>query len=156
MKPMLFIEAVDKTHQQYYPDEINMLKGVVSILGISMSYILSKSLKMKKISNLELFTPGQPCFHKCEECEVDSKPSCEKCKKVWSNCMQYTKNKPYELLRTGMVGGPSIVFCWYHASGIHSHQYADVKICSKVIGFDVNSLYLYCSRQEVPFARKNM
>ena len=51
-----------------------------------------------------------------------------------------------------MVGGLSI-FCRYHKSGksrICSHQYLDVKICSKVVGFDVNSLYLYCSRQETP------
>ena len=43
-----FIEAVNKTRKQYYPDEINMLNDAVSIPGISMTYILNKSLKMKQ------------------------------------------------------------------------------------------------------------
>ena len=43
-----FIEAVDKTHRQYYPDEINMLRNTVSIPGILMMYVLNKSLKMKQ------------------------------------------------------------------------------------------------------------
>ena len=41
-----FIEAVDKTRRQYYPGEIDMLKDVVSIPGISMTYVLNKSRKM--------------------------------------------------------------------------------------------------------------
>ena len=32
---ILFIEAINNTRQQYYPDEIDMLKGAVSIPGIS-------------------------------------------------------------------------------------------------------------------------
>ena len=43
-----FIKAIDKTRLQYYPNEIDMLKDVVSIPGISMTYVLNKSLKMKK------------------------------------------------------------------------------------------------------------
>ena len=105
-----FIEAIDKTCQHYYPNEIDMLKNAVSIPGLSMMYVLSKSLKMKRPGKWELFAPGQPCFHKCKKCEIDLKPSCEKCKKIWNNCTQCAKNKPYELLKTFMIGGPSIVF----------------------------------------------
>ena len=36
-----FIEAIDKTCKQYYPDEIDMLKDTVSIPGISMTYALN-------------------------------------------------------------------------------------------------------------------
>ena len=43
-----FIEAVDKTCKQYYLDEIDMLKDVVSIPGIPMTYVLNKLLKMKQ------------------------------------------------------------------------------------------------------------
>ena len=35
-----FIEALDKTRKQYYPDEIDLLKDAVSIPGISMTYVL--------------------------------------------------------------------------------------------------------------------
>ena len=82
-----------------------------------MTYVLNKSLKMKQLGQLELFAPGQPCFLKCEECEggaTNLKAGCEKCNKVWNDCMQCVNNKPYELLKTGMVGGPSIIFCPYH------------------------------------------
>ena len=87
-----FIEAVDKTRKQYYPDEIDMLKDVVSIPGILTTYVLNKSLKMKQPVWAELFAPGQPCFHKCAKCEVNLKPSCEKCKKVQIDCMQCHTN----------------------------------------------------------------
>ena len=134
-------------------DEINMLEDVVSIPGILTTYVPNKLLRIKDASDPELFAPGQPCFHKCKECEVNPKPSCEKCKKVRNDCMQCVKNKPYELLKTNMIGGPSIVFCLYHGYGksrTHSQQYDDAKTCAKVVGFNVNSLYLNCSGQEMP------
>ena len=62
-----FIEAADKTRKQYYPDEIDMLKDTVSIPGISMTYVLNKALKMKKPEDPDLYAPGQPCEHKCNE-----------------------------------------------------------------------------------------
>ena len=90
-----FDEAVDKTHKQYYPDEIDMLKDAVSIPGISMTYVLNKALKMKKPGDPDLYAPGQPCEHKCnEECI-----GCKDCKRVRSDCTQCTKNKPYKLQR---------------------------------------------------------
>ena len=36
-----FIEALDKTRRQYYPDGIDILKDAVSIPGISMTYVLT-------------------------------------------------------------------------------------------------------------------
>ena len=65
-----FIEALEKTREQYYPDEIDLLKDAVSIPGISMNYVLNKALKMKKKSGPDLFAPGDPC--KCK-CKVDCK-----------------------------------------------------------------------------------
>ena len=52
-----FIEALEKTREQYYPDEIDLLKDAVSIPGISMTYVLNKALKMKKKSDPDLFAP---------------------------------------------------------------------------------------------------
>ena len=40
--------------------------------------------------------------------------------------MQCAKNKPYELLKTGMAGSPNIVLCRYHESGeSRIRNYAD-------------------------------
>ena len=104
-----FIEALEKTREQYYPDEIDLLKDAVSIPGISMTYVLNKALKIKKKSDPDLFAPGDPCKCKCKnDCQ---KKGCEKCKEIRDNCEICTKNEAYEMLTTGMIGGPSIVFC---------------------------------------------
>ena len=155
-----FIEALDKTRKQYYPDEIDMLKDAVSIPGISMTYVLNKALTEKATAEEnELYAPGLPCTHTCEACRTKNRPAagCGKCKRVRNECNQCPKNKPYELLKTGMIGGPSIVFCRYAEVGktkIRSHQWDDAKNCESIVGFDANSLYLYCSGQEMPCGKE--
>ena len=122
-------EAVDKTRNQYYLDEVDMLKNVVSIPGVSMTYMLNKALKMKKPGGPELYAPGEPCKHKC--LGIGGKD----CKRIREDCTQCMKNKPYELLKTGMVGGPSIVFCRYAEVGeisIRSHIYPDTQMLRSV------------------------
>ena len=57
-----FIEALEKTREQYYPDEIDLLKDAVSIASISMMYVLNEALKRKKYSEPALFAPGDPCY----------------------------------------------------------------------------------------------
>ena len=84
-----FIEALEKTREQYYPDEIDLLKDAVSIPGISMTYVLNKALKIKKKSDPDLFAPGDPCKCKCKnDCK---KVGCEKCKEIRDNCEICTK-----------------------------------------------------------------
>ena len=146
-----FIEALEKTREQYYPDEIDLLKDAVSIPGISMMYVLNEALKRKKYSEPDLFAPGEPCKCKCsDDCE---EAGCEKFKEIRDNCKIFTKNEAYEMLTTGMIGGPSIVFCRYAEAGvsqIRSHIYEDAKTCRAVLGLDANSLFLFCSGQEMP------
>ena len=154
-----FIEALEKNREQYYPDEIDLLKDAVSIPGISMMYVLNEALKRKKYSEPDLFAPGEPCKCKCsDDCE---EAGCEKCKEILDNCKICTKNEAYEMLTTGMIGGPSIVFCRYAEAGvskIRSHIYsgADAKICRSVQGLDANSLYLFCSGQEMPCGKEKV
>ena len=117
-----------------------------------MNYVLNEALKRKKYSEPDLFAPGEPC--KCE-CSSDDcgKARCEKCKEIRKDCKICTKNEAYEMLTTGMIGGPSIVFCRYAEAGvsqIRSHIYEDAKTCRAVLGLDANSLYLFCSGQEMP------
>ena len=168
-----FIEALEKTREQYYPDEIDLLKDAVSIPGISMTYVLNKALKIKKKSDPDLFAPSDPCKCKCKnDCK---KVGCEKCKEIRDNCEICTKNEAYEMLTTGMIGGPSIVFCRHVEAGvskIRSHIYsdsdresgeaagenlrADAKTCRSVLGLDANSLYLFCSGQEMPCGKEKV
>ena len=159
-----FINALEKTREQYYPDEIDLLKDAVSIPGISMMYVLNEASKRKKYSEPDLFAPGEPCKCECsDDCEkLIAKIDCKDCKIC-------TKNEAYEMLKTGMIGGPSIVFCRYAEAGvsrIRSHIYsdreageklrADSKTCRAVLGLDANSLYLFCSGQEMPCGKEKV
>ena len=154
-----FIEALEKTREQYYPDEIDLLKDAVSIPGISMTYVLNKALKIKKKSDPDLFAPGDPCKCKCKnDCQ---KKGCEKCKEIRDNCEICTKNEAYEMLTTGMIGGPSIVFCRHAEAGVskirsHIYREEDAKTCRSVLGLDANSLYLFCSGQEMPYGKEKV
>ena len=122
-------------------------------------YVLNEALKRKKYSEPDLFAPGEPC--KCE-CSPDcEKASWEDCKEVRKDCKICTKNEAYEMLTTGMIGGPSIVFCRYAEAGvsrIRSHIYseADAKTSRAVLGLDANSLYLFCSGQEMPCGKEKV
>ena len=76
----------------------------------------------------------------CEECQLDMQAS--------ENC-GCEKTAAYELLGTGVVGGPAEVFTRYHEKGtlnitrIRSHVYGEKsKLTKGVIGYDANALYL--------------
>ena len=183
-----FIEALDKTREQYYPHEIDLLKDAVSIPEISRMYVLNEAFKRKKYSEPDLFAPGELCKCKCsDDCE---KAGCEKCREISKDCKNCTKNEAYEMLTTGMIGGPSIVICRYAEAGvsqIRSHIYsgsgsdsdsdsdsdseagekalrpeqsselrAGAKTCRAVQGLDANSLYLFCSGQEMPCGKEKV
>ena len=150
-----FMEAVDKTRRQYYDDEIDILKDAVSIPGVSMRYVLNKSLRLNP--KLELYSPGEPCRHKCEDSCF--KKTCKACKEVQNSCTECTKNEAYELLQTGMVGGPAIVFCRYHerdVTGIRSHVYPEPKTCKTVLGLDANMLYPSTLMQDFPCGKEKL
>ena len=194
-----FIEAVDKTRKQYFNDNLDILKDAVGIPGISHTYVLNKALK--KRPECELYAPGDPCKHQCEnkctkksckvckeakkecklcgknkgetecenapgdlgkhQCENEcTKKSCKVCKEVKKECKLCGKNKAYELLQTGMVGGPAIVFTRYHKSGktrIRAHIYGrNGKKCRTILGYDANALYLYCSGQVMPCGKERL
>ena len=51
-----FIEAFRKMAEQYYSDKIDVCEDAVSIPGISMTYVLNKSLEKNK--GLELYSSG--------------------------------------------------------------------------------------------------
>ncbi|XP_057310113.1 uncharacterized protein LOC130648107 [Hydractinia symbiolongicarpus] len=150
-----FIEAVDRTRNTYYRDEIDILKDAVSIPGVSMWYVLNKSLRLNP--DKKLYASGDFCKHKCEaRC---TKARCEYCKQVQNACTICTKNEAYELLQTGMVGGPAIVFCRYHendVTGIRSHIYTEPKKCKTILGYDANMLYPTTLLQDFPCGKEKM
>ena len=163
-----FAEALKKTAEQYYLDKIDMLKDAVSIPGISMTYVLNKALDNDK--NLELYAPGGGC-NMCKEkksqldgCECDGAlkmgaycTDCQKALKGMNDC-KCDPVETYNLLKTGMVGGPAQVFTRYHEKDvtyIRSHIERE-KLCKKIIGYDANALYLYCSGDVMPCGKDKL
>ena len=165
-----FIEAFRKMAEQYYSDKIDVCEDAVSIPGISMTYVLNKSLEKNK--GLELYSSGGICClcrdkreelqhcscngalgcgGYCEECQSDMQ-TLEKC--------ECEKAVIYELLRTGMVGGPAQVFTRYYEKDItciRSHVNGEKgKLTKSIIGYDANSLYLYCSGDVMPCGKETL
>ena len=66
----------------------------------------------------------------------------------------------YELLRTGMVGGSAQVFTRYHEKDItriRSCVYGEKsKLTKGAIGYDANSLNLYCSGDAMPCGKDTL
>ena len=65
-------------------------------------------------------------------------------------------SKAYDLLKKGMVGGPSIVFKRHHEAGktkIRPHRYENAKLCKKIVGYDANALYLSTMARDMPGGR---
>ena len=147
-------EAFRKMAGQYYPDKIDVCKDAVSIPGISMTYVLSKSLEKNK--KLGLCSPGGIC-HLCrdtrEELQHCSCNGALKCGAYCEECQsgmqalekcECVKTAVYDLLRTGMVSGPAQVFTKYHEKDIthiRSHVYGEKsKLTKGGIGYDANAV----------------
>ena len=159
-----FIEAFRKMAEQYYPDKIDVGKDAVSIPGISMTYVLNKSLKKNK--ELELYSPGgicQLCRDIREELQHSSCNRALRCGAYCKECLLdiqalercgREKATVYELLRTDMVGGAAQVFTRYHEKDIthiRSHVHREKsKMTRVIIGYDASSLYFYCSGNVMP------
>ena len=76
-----------------------------------------------------------------KECQLDIQ-ALEKC-----GC---EKTAVYELSRTGMVSGPAQDFRRYHEKDITRIRSHEGKLTKGVMGYDANSLYLYCSGDVMP------
>ena len=67
---------------------------------------------------------------------------------------EHEKAVVYELLRTGMVGGPAQVFTRHHEKDItriRCHVYGEKsKLTRGIIGHYANSLYIYCPGDVMP------
>ena len=65
----------------------------------------------------------------------------------------------YKTLRENIVGGPSIIFHRYQERGVTKIK--GEHLCEKVIGYDANSLYLWCLAQKclqvtIAFAKRKI
>eukprot|EP00662_Eupelagonemidae_sp_cell21_P036402 gene36402-15539_t len=59
-------------------------------------------------------------------------------------------DEEYDLLRSGMVGGPAIIFTRLAEATKTMIRKHGTKVCKRVLGFDANALYLWCLAQLMP------
>ena len=109
-----------------------------------MMYVLNKLPEMKQPSKPSLFTPDQPCGHKCSECEANSKRGYEECN---------VQKQALRIAKDGNGWRTKYHFLLLYESG-KSRIHNNMKTCAKVVGFDATSLYSYCSGQEMPCGKE--
>ena len=56
----------------------------------------------------------------------------------------------HDMFKDNIVGGPSIVFTRYHEKNKTFIRQNKDKLCQSIVGYDANSLYLYCLSQKMP------
>jgi len=65
----------------------------------------------------------------------------------------------YEMLKGPVVRGPSLVLTRYHEAGItgiRSHQFAEPRLCKKILGFNASALYLSTMLREMPCGKEKV
>ena len=164
-----FIDTFKKMAEQYY-NEIDICKDTVSTSAVSMTYVLNKSLEKK--NRRELYSPGSNCHLYRDKREELQHCNCNGALKCGGYCEEFQSDmqalekcrceKPavYELLRTGMVGGPAQVFIKYYEKNItciRSHVYREKgKLTKGIPGYDANGLCLYCLGDAVPCGKDTL
>ena len=165
-----FIEVFRKMAGLYHLDKIHICRDAVGIPGISMTYVLNKSLE--KNNGFKLYSPVGIC-HLCRDereelqhCKCNGALGCggycEECQSDVQALEKYEceNTAVYELLRTGMVGGPAQVFTRYHDKNlthIRFHVYGEKgKVTKGIIGYAANTLCLYCSGDVMPCGKDTL
>ena len=163
-----FIESFRKAAMQLCPDKIDLCKDAVSIPGITMTYVLNKSLEKDKTRELDVpiglchicrnkreqlqnccCNGVLKCGGYCEECQIDLQ-AFQKC--------ECGKAVVYELLRTGMVGGQEQVFTRYHEKDItriRSHVYREESKLIKISKLIMQICYIFAGQvMQCPVVKK--
>ena len=116
-----FLEALQKMKEFYTDLGVDIFKDAVSLPGVSQQYLLRKTLQPRRgYKPPELYAPNA---------------------------------EAYAMLKAAVVGGPSLVFTRKHVAGethIRSSQCEDAKVCSRILGYDANSLYPSTMMKEMP------
>ena len=150
--------------EQYYHDKIDLCKDAVSIPGISMTFVLNKSVE--KNEKLELYSPGGICHLFRDKQEALQQCSCtgycEECQ-LYMQALERCgceKAAVYNLLRRDMMGMPAQVFTRYHEGDIihiRSHLYGEQsKLTKGIIVYDANALCLYCLGDVMPCGKDTL
>ena len=129
-----------------------------------MTYVLDKSLE--KNTKLELYSLAGIC-HLCRDIREELQHcSCNGALKCGAYCRECQldmqaldkcgceKTAVYELLRTGMVGGPAHVFTRYHEKGITRIRSHESLLTKGAIGYDAIGDVMPCGKDMLVVNKK--
>lgn len=137
-----FLEALESQSNIYKTKRIDMLKDAISLPGLAVKWMFEEIDKCKN-SNLNHLI-GLPPFVISREL-LSSQPI---------YLINNSNKDMYDLIKNGIVGGPSIIFHRYHeidSTYIRKLKFGKkAKICKKILGMDANALYLWSMDQMMP------
>ena len=151
-----FIEAFRKMSEEYCLDKIDVCKYAVGIPGISMTQVQDTMKQVLGKKELELYSAGVIC-HFCRDiqeelqhCRCNGALKCGGyCKEFQCDMQALEKCGCEKIVKDGHGRRASASFTRYHEKDITQikfHVYGEKdKLIKVVIGYDANSLYLYCS-----------
>ena len=136
--PML--EALEKQCRVYQAKGIDMLKDAITLPGLAVRWMFAESGRVTRI-HPGVTSDSPRLFREIRHC-------------LPVQLIDEANNDLYDLIKSNLVGGPSIIFHRFHQRGmtkIREAQYASsARPCDLVYGIDANSLYLHCLMQEMP------
>lgn len=137
-----FLIALETQSQVYRSRGIDMLKEAISLPGLSTSWMFSVAGERPTIR--EAF---RQCRSGTDVNYDDVKRAVIATQRV--RLIGEEDESLYDCVRDNMVGGPCEVYHRRHVRGetkIRETVYgSNSKLCSEVVGYDANALYLYCA-----------
>ena len=135
-----FVQAVEKQKAVYRSRGIDMWSAI-SLPGLSVRWMfkdIGENVQRTKLEDIHRFQ--------------DLPQELKKSQRV---CLIDENNRDlHDLIKGGIVGGPSVVFHRRHIKGetrIREREYGDkAKLCDNILGVDANALYLWCMMQDMP------
>lgn len=135
-----FVEALEKQASVYRQKGIDMLKSAVSLPGLAVHWLFKVVSDPRPPPNREAF--GQ---RELREYLRARQPVI---------LLDSRNSDLYDVIKSGVVGGPAIIFHRYHEKGktnIRQHCYGEeARPCQRVLGVDANALYLHCLGESMP------
>jgi G:T-mismatch repair DNA endonuclease (very short patch repair protein) len=134
-----FIVAIDRQQAIYRSKGIDMLKDAISLPGLAIKWMFIEAPQPTHISRSTTPSSGLAgALRDIQPIMLIDEP-----------------NKDlYHLIKSNIVGGPSIVFHRFHEAGLTRIRLAIygvyAKLCQLVLGLDASALYLWCLMQPMP------
>lgn len=141
-----FLEAIQKQSDIYRERGIDMLKDAISLPGLAIEWLFSAIDNPKSIQETYQSAPVGENRVSRLRCAI------RESRRV--HMIDDANSDLYELFKSNIVGGPSLVFHRHHEKNvtkIRELEFGENALpCKKLLGLDANALYLLCVMGDMP------